>query len=153
MSDSKKLFTGRKHVLKERKSLDKVTSRQKELFAKYCLEWAEKLGLQYVLFYFGQERLETAIAETRFEPSSNAAMIIIGYDWGQERMTDEGLNMLALHEVLHVLLCALLEGSPTDFFRSVSEQIIRRLVFLVFNKLWRTPRWMVWMVRRGGKKK
>lgn len=101
------------------------------IFKELCLKWVDRLGLGEWELIFKHEKLEDSEAHTTADIKARQAIITISL----EAETD--LNELALHEVLHILICKLSEYARNFVSEGIIEEeehvIIQHLVHCLKN--------------------
>ena len=91
-----------------------LTRRQRSVFAKAMLTWQHKLNLGDWRICPVRERTD-ALCQVRVEYADRlASWTLNGAAWDQQDSSDRGLEEIACHELLHVLLAELsaLASSP-----------------------------------------
>jgi hypothetical protein len=74
-----------------------------ELFAQSVKKWQQMLSLGDWRIEKGSKPAKAAMASVEFTPNARLAVYRLG-DFGAEKITQESLDMTALHELLHVFL-------------------------------------------------
>lgn len=102
-------------------------------FQQYATAWQKKLGLLNWALYFDHKKKEGAYAQTAWDMGGSLATITLATHWDDMRKkTDNELNSLALHEVLHVLFAEFTAFAEARYLHSDSlemaeHSILRRL--------------------------
>jgi len=115
----------------------RTTKKDFYLFKRCCVEWVCKLGIKEWSIHYSQEDLPNEYAITRWDLSGGVATIVLGVYWDDLRpKTNETINRLALHEVLHLLVAPLTNQAFERFtteetMNAVEHQLIRRLENIV----------------------
>ena len=106
-----------------------LTEEQQEAFSLYLKVWQERLGLQ-------DWRIERSKKATRnmseveiFHPN-RLALYRIG-DFGAETISELSMESTALHEVLHVLLCELVNQAAYGIEGKALESAEHRVVHVL----------------------
>lgn len=100
----------------------KTTKAEFALFCDMSRKWREKLGLMNWAFYFEHTKTEDAYARTSWSTNAMAATLKFATEWDNLRPKNEHeIDMLALHEVLHVLMAPLI--SEAEYRYSTQESI------------------------------
>lgn len=80
-----------------------TTKEDFDTFCGYCKKFVNEFGLTDWKVYFVHEPFD-AMAECRTHDISKFCIIALSSDWGNQEVTQEGLERVAYHEVIHLLL-------------------------------------------------
>lgn len=107
-----------------------VTDEHAQKFERYLRQWQGLLNLKDWRINLSPVRTKSAMAVVyKMDFEQRQATIRLGYDFGADEPTDEMLEATALHELLHVAFCELLELSKEaslqgDALRSAEHRLI-----------------------------
>lgn len=107
-----------------------VTDEHAKKFEQYLRRWQGRLNLGDWRINLSPTRTKTAMAVVyKMDFEQRQASIRLGTDFGADAPTDEMLEATALHELLHVAFCELLELSKEttlqgDALRSAEHRLI-----------------------------
>jgi len=117
-----------------------TTNEHFQTFTKACLKWADLLSLHDWDFNFrhdlrkqdaDEEGWILASTQTIFD-NSRTLTITLNKDWGITSVTDETIERCARDEILHVLLCELMEHTKdTPQIRSIEHGVIHRIIYMI----------------------
>ena len=96
-----------------KKAKHSPTAEQVDAFFGYVGDFQILLNLQdWRIEPSGKKAVKGALADVGISYPDRLASISLGNDWGRP-ITDEMLRSTALHEILHVFLCPIIEASAT----------------------------------------
>lgn len=110
-----------------------VTDEHAERFEQFLQKWQDKLNLKDWRINLSPARHKGVMAVVyKMDFEQRQATIRLGTDFGADRVDDVSLEATALHELLHVLMCEVLElakeaGTQGDPLRSAEHRVINTL--------------------------
>lgn len=121
---------------------NKITDKQFAFFKKSCSKYIELYGLMDWEIYLSKRKLENKNAETTFGVDARKADISFCDEWKDEyvRLSDDVIERVAHHEVLHIVLASLSIMVNEEKFISNDERnstehgIIMRLLNAYYEK-------------------
>ena len=121
-----------------KKVVHSLTDEDKETFDNYVRLWQERLGLHGWKFQRAVKATnKNHAANVLISYTDRLADYSIGNDFGANPVNPESLETYALHEVLHVFLCELVDQSEYniegDALKSAEHRVIHTLVPLLIN--------------------
>lgn len=111
----------------------KTTKKDFELFKSFCDGHIKRLGLVEWSVHYNHGYIDGSYAETGYKLSGGVATITLSKHWDDLRpKTDEHINRLALHEVLHIVMAPLFAEAGERYTNQMALEtaehlIIRRL--------------------------
>jgi hypothetical protein len=113
-----------------------------ERFEQFLLQWQEKLNLKDWRINLSPVRHKGVMAVVyKMDFEQRQATIRLGFDFGSDAVDDVSLEATALHELLHIMLCELMElakeaSTQGDPLRSAEHRVINTLErLLVLEKI------------------
>lgn len=107
----------------------KTTKKDFELFREYSLSWQRKLGLVDWAIYYYHKKISDSYAATAWEMSSAVAVITLSTEWDEGRpFSNDELNRLSLHEMLHVLLAKFVAEAEDRYSNQIAMNIAEHSV-------------------------
>ncbi len=108
-----------------------VTEEHAQQFEQFLRKWQEKLNLMDWRINLSPSRHKGVMAVVyKMDFEQRQATIRLGNDFGADPVCDETLEATAVHELLHVLLCELLElardtgAQQGDALRSAEHRVV-----------------------------
>lgn len=86
---------------------NKPTEENCAFFKERVLFWQNHLKLDDWEVTVQGTTKDEVLGQARIDLGGKSAVIFIGSDWGERKVTEEELDLTALHEVLHVFLAPL----------------------------------------------
>lgn len=111
----------------------RTTKKDFELFKLYCDEAIKKLGLVEWSMHYEHRHVEGSYAETAWRLSAGVATVTFSTYWDDLRpKTEDAIQRLAFHEVLHILMAPLFAEASERYtnhlaLETAEHLIIRRL--------------------------
>lgn len=113
--------------------MNEVTPADADQFEAYVQKWQRLLNLDDWRISRSLKRPKGVMAQvSKMNLEQRLAVYQIGLNFGAEPVTPHALESTAVHELLHIMLCELIETSKTadpqhDTLRSVEHRIINTL--------------------------
>lgn len=108
-----------------------VSDEHVKQFAEYVRAWQVKLGLADWRINVSRARAKGGVMAVvqKMDFEQRQATIRMGSDFGAEAVTDETLEATAVHELLHIMFCEVLElaklkATQGDALRSAEHRLI-----------------------------
>lgn len=112
-------------------SQNPVTEEHAKTFERFLAKWQVKLNLQDWRINLSKVRAKGGVMAVvqKMDFEQRQATVRLGTDFGADEPTDEMLEATALHELLHILFCELIELAKEtnlqgDALRSAEHRLI-----------------------------
>jgi len=111
----------------------RTTKKDFDYFKACANEWINTLGLREWSIHFYHGQCGETYAQTQMNTGGMVATITMSTYWDDLReKTEEQINRLAFHEVLHLLMCPLISEAQERYttnntLTAIEHSIIRRL--------------------------
>lgn len=126
--------------MQEETKILKTTKYDFEVFKEAATKWQYVLGLTNWHLFFDYARLDDAYANTAWNLDGTVATLTFSTYWDDLRpKTEKEIDILALHEVLHVLFAPFVHEAQERYTEggrigSIEHDIIRRLEKVLYGQ-------------------
>ncbi len=115
----------------------KLTEKQFNLFKEECLKWQDRFELHNWDLHFRWQESEDGRAGINTNLGNYIATAFLSREWDNyDTITDQGIKMVAKHEMIHLLIARLETVGKAryiseDEMTEADEELVRKLEYII----------------------